>query len=165
MDSESALRRAKHPRTILAGPYGHPFHPLLVTIPIGAWTASIVFDIAAGATGDVAFASGATWLIGIGLVGAMLAAAAGLMDLAALNRGTRARHIALTHMSLNLAVIVLFAIGFAIRLSDAVSIVGVVLSVVALLLLAASGFLGGELVFRHGVRVADETTQRKAFEH
>jgi uncharacterized membrane protein len=30
----------------LAGPYRHPFHPLLVTVPIGAWTASLVSDLA-----------------------------------------------------------------------------------------------------------------------
>ena len=29
--------RAKRPVTVLAGPYGHPFHPILVTVPIGAW--------------------------------------------------------------------------------------------------------------------------------
>jgi hypothetical protein len=38
---------AKQPRTVLAGPYGHPFHPILVTVPIGAWVASVVFDIVA----------------------------------------------------------------------------------------------------------------------
>jgi len=31
----------KRPRTVLAGPYGHPFHPILVTVPIGAWIASL----------------------------------------------------------------------------------------------------------------------------
>ena len=31
------MRQAKQPVTVLAGPYGHPFHPILVTVPIGAW--------------------------------------------------------------------------------------------------------------------------------
>ena len=40
--------RAKQPvSSMLAGPYGHPFHPILVTVPIGAWLCSLVFDIAA----------------------------------------------------------------------------------------------------------------------
>ena len=43
----SELQRAKQPRTALAGPYGHPFHPMLVTLPIGAWVSSLVFDIIA----------------------------------------------------------------------------------------------------------------------
>ena len=32
--------RAKRPASPVAGPYGHPFHPILVTIPIGSWVAS-----------------------------------------------------------------------------------------------------------------------------
>ena len=43
-------QQAKHPVSLMAGPYGHPFHPILVTIPIGAWTASLVFDIASHVT-------------------------------------------------------------------------------------------------------------------
>jgi len=39
-------QQAKHPVTVLAGPYGHPFRPIPVTVPIGARTASLVFDIA-----------------------------------------------------------------------------------------------------------------------
>jgi hypothetical protein len=37
---------AKHPVSRLAGPYGHPLHPIRVTVPIGAWVASFVFDLA-----------------------------------------------------------------------------------------------------------------------
>ena len=40
------LGEAKQPVSRLAGPYGHPFHPILVTVPIGAWVASFVFDLA-----------------------------------------------------------------------------------------------------------------------
>jgi uncharacterized membrane protein len=41
------MRQAKQPvSAALAGPYGHPLHPLLVTVPIGAWLASLVFDVA-----------------------------------------------------------------------------------------------------------------------
>lgn len=34
--------------SLLAGPYGHPLHPVLVTVPIGAWVASFVAPVAAG---------------------------------------------------------------------------------------------------------------------
>ena len=41
------VEHAKRPvSAALAGPYGHPFHPILVTVPIGAWVCSLVFDIA-----------------------------------------------------------------------------------------------------------------------
>jgi uncharacterized membrane protein len=112
-------------------------------------------------------AGGALWLIGIGLVGAVLAAIVGLIDLSGIASGTRARKIALTHMAINLSVVVLFIVSFAIRLGagyDPVNVAGIVVSVLALLLLGVSGFLGGELAYRYGVRVADEQTQRAGFE-
>lgn len=40
------LNAGKRPVSMLAGPYGHPIHPILVTVPIGAWVAALVFDIA-----------------------------------------------------------------------------------------------------------------------
>jgi uncharacterized membrane protein len=166
MATESAHAASKRPRSILAGPYGHPFHALLVTIPIGTWTASLVFDIVAIVGDDPeAFAQGARWLIGIGLIGAVLAAVAGFLDYSVLVAGTRAKRVALIHMLINLTVILLLTIGFFVRLGvEGVSVAGVVLSVLSLLLLGVSGFLGGELAYRFGVRVADEKTQREAFE-
>jgi uncharacterized membrane protein len=164
--ADSPLRRAKRPRSILAGPYGHPFHATVITIPIGAWTSSIVFDILAlcGLEPE-AFALAAQWLVAIGIVGALLAAFFGLMDLSTLTKGTKARRIALTHMTFNTVAILLFVVSFIIRLgqSGEVSVAGFVLSVIALLAVGVSGFLGGELSYRYGVRVADEETQQRGF--
>ena len=162
------LHRAKHPKTILAGPYGHPYHPILVTIPIGVWIASVVFDIVALASAEeeAVFAEGAYWLIGIGIIGAVLAAVFGLMDLLVIPRGTRAFRTGLTHMTLNLAVVVLFVVDFAVRASqgyEEFSTVGFILSLVALALLTVSGTLGGKLAYHYGIRVADEQTQSEGF--
>ena len=164
-NSEAALRAAKRPRSALAGPYGHPFHPLLVTIPIGTWVASLVFDIVGAVTGEWGvFATAAQWLIGIGIIGAILAAVLGLLDYSKLTPKTKAHRIATIHMVINLVVVALFAIGWLLRAAvpGEPSAAGIVISVIALLGLSVSGFLGGELVFRHGVRVADEETQRSA---
>lgn len=165
--NDSAQYRAKRPRTILAGPYGHPFHAVLITVPIGAWTASLVFDVVAFFSADrEAFTRGALWLVGIGVVGALLAAAVGLMDLATLTTGTKARRIALGHMVLNLTAIVLFTVSFLIRSAagfDEVSVAGFVVSVIAFALVGLSGFLGGELAYHYGVRVADEKTQADGY--
>jgi uncharacterized membrane protein len=162
------LDRAKHPKTVLAGPYGHPFHPVLVTVPIGAWVASIVFDIVALARADdkAAFAEGAYWLIGIGIVGAVLAALFGLIDLLTIPRGTKAFRTGLTHMALNLTIVVLFVIDFVVRASQGskqASTVGFILSLIALALLGVSGWLGGKLAYHYGVRVASEDTQSEGF--
>lgn len=165
--ASTPMHRAKHPRTILAGPYGHPFHPVLITIPIGAWVASFVFDLAA-TFGDQpsVFAEGASWLIAIGILGALAAAVFGLMDLSAIPRGTKAFSTGLVHMTLNLIVVALYAVGFVLRRAqgyDEVSGTALTLSIVALVLLGASGWLGGVLAYHYGVRVADEDKQAEGF--
>src|SRR3954451_14053703 len=93
------VRRAKEPVTALAGPYGHPFHPILVTVPIGAWVSSLVFDIVSRTSDDSAvFARVAYWLIAIGMVGALAAAIFGFLDLFAIPTRTVAFKTALAHM-------------------------------------------------------------------
>lgn len=164
---ESGMEQAKRPVTGLAGPYGHPLHPALVAVPIGAWIASFVFDLASHLVRDPGFlAEGARWLIGLGVLGALAAATVGFLDLFAIPTGTRAFRTALVHMGLNLAVTAAYAIGFAIRGAHPVAPVPVgplVLSGVALVALTVSGYLGGELAYRYGVRVADEATQQRGY--
>lgn len=167
MDKHTPLQAAKRPRTPLAGPYGHPFHPILVTIPIGTWVASIIFDILGGISDDpTAFVTGAQALIAIGIIGALLAAVFGFLDFLMIAAGTRAKATAVTHMSLNLGVVVLFIVNYFVRAGaahDEVSVLGVVLSVIGLAVLAVSGWLGGKLAYHYGVRVADEQTQQEGF--
>ena len=168
MSENTPQQRAKRPRTVLAGPYGHPFHPILVTIPIGAWVASLVFDIIGLISEDPEPYIRAAWiLIVIGLAGAVLAAIWGFIDYLQLGHGTPARRTATIHMTLNLTVTALFVINLLVRLSaeddDEVSIWGFILSLVGLAALGVSGWLGGKLAYRYGVRVADERTQLEGF--
>jgi uncharacterized membrane protein len=167
VDDNTPLHRAKHPRTVIAGPYGHPFHPILVTIPIGAWIASLVFDlIGLGVDDPSAFALGAQVLIAIGVIGALLAAVFGFIDFLGIAAGTPARQTALLHLSLNLGAVVLFAVNYFVRAAsdhDQVNIVGLVLTIIGLAAISVSGWLGGKLAYRYGVRVADESTQAEGF--
>ncbi|MFC4907022.1 DUF2231 domain-containing protein [Actinomadura gamaensis] len=167
---ERAPERAKEPVTVLAGPYGHPVHPIFVTVPIGAWAASLVFDIASHvvARGDF-LVRGSQWLVAVGVIGALVAASVGFLDLFAIPPGTSAFRTGLVHMALNLAVTAGYAAGFGWRLADRhhhASSVGpgpIALSVVCLAALAVSGYLGGKLAYHYGVRVADEDTQARGF--
>lgn len=161
-------QRTKRPTTIAAGPYGHPIHPILVPLPIGAWIASLVFDVVSRTAGEAdVFVKSSFWLIGLGILGALAAAVFGLMDLIAIPRGTKAFTTGLTHMVLNLIVVGLYVVNFAIRRGQLdetpVEVIPLVLSVVAVVLLAVSGWLGGHLAYRYGIRVADEETQAEAF--
>jgi uncharacterized membrane protein len=160
--------RAKQPvSAALAGPYGHPFHPILVTVPIGAWVCSLVFDIASlMADPPEAFGTGARWLIGIGIVGALAAATVGFLDFFAIPAGTPAHRTARTHMLLNLAITVGFAVDLAWRLGADDTVAGagpLALSVVCLAALGISGSLGGKLAYRYGVRVVADSVQSDGF--
>jgi uncharacterized membrane protein len=153
----------------LAGPYGHPFHPILVTVPIGAWICSLVFDIGSHAAGTGRpFAQSSMWLIAIGVVGALVAAAVGLLDLLAIPRGTLAFRTGLTHAGLNVLVLAGYVVNFLWRHSGYDTVAAVpagqlVLSAITLAVLSVSGSLGGTLAYRYGVRVADERTQASGF--
>jgi|SRR5438270_3967488 len=166
---EEAAQAAKRPVTGLAGPYGHPFHPILVTVPIGAWVVAFIFDLISRASNEpYVYTRGASWLMIIGIIGALAAATFGFLDLLGIPTGTRAWRTGLLHMGLNLGVVALEAIGYAARhgrLHDpAGTPVGlIVLAGVALVLLAGSGWLGGKLAYRYGVRVVDEATQSDGF--
>ncbi|HET6949757.1 MAG TPA: DUF2231 domain-containing protein [Acidimicrobiales bacterium] len=165
----AALHDAKRPVTIVAGPYGHPFHPILVTVPIGAWVVSIVFDLASRWSGEPeVFVKGSFWLIAAGIVGALAAAVFGLLDLLAISRATPAFRTGLAHMALNVTVVALFAVSFALRRDHLdegdVTVAAFACSAAALVLLGVSGWLGGKLAYRYGVRVADESAQVEGYD-
>lgn len=162
--------QAKQPvSAALAGPYGHPFHPILVTVPIGAWAAGLVFDIASHLVKEPEFLSrGAMWLIALGVIGALAAAMVGFLDLFAIPTGTRAFRVGLVHMTLNLLVTAAYLGNFLWRHagggpSGSVAAGPLALNAAAFAVLGVSGWLGGKLSYRYGVRVADEVTQSEGF--
>jgi uncharacterized membrane protein len=163
------LYEAKRPMTVLAGRYGHPLHPILVTVPVGAWIASLVFDLASRMVAGPGFLSrGSEWLIAIGLIGALGAAGAGMLDFYVIPTKTRAYRTVVTHMSLNLVVIAAFGFDLVWRLGQyhhpgPVPPAQLALSAAGLAFLAVSGHLGGKLAYRYGVRVADEKTQAQGY--
>jgi uncharacterized membrane protein len=119
-------------------------------------------------TGRPGFLSqGSEWLIGIGVVGATAAAVIGFLDLIAIPTGTSAFRVGLVHMTLNLAVTIGYIANFVWRHSTyadgaAVSL-GPLLLVISLAALGVSGYLGGMLSYRYGVRVASESVQADGF--
>src|SRR5512140_1702791 len=59
---------------------GHPLHPVLTDVPIGAWMTAAALDVASAANGDEGLARAADFAVGVGLAGAAGAAVTGLTD-------------------------------------------------------------------------------------
>jgi uncharacterized membrane protein len=168
------LQQIKEPATPLAGPYGHPFHPIAVTLPIGTWAASLIFDLASQRSDEPrVFARGSAELVKTGLAGAGFAAFLGFLDYLKIPKKTVAGVTATTHLALNVTAMALYLLNLAQRekrlradetRDAAVAGNEIGLSLLALALLGASGWLGGMLSYQFGVRVADERTQAQGLQ-
>jgi uncharacterized membrane protein len=137
---------------------GHPLHPILITLPIGLFVATLLFDLIFWRTGTETWATGALWLLGAGLIAAALAAVAGLIDFLGDPR-IRAIGDAWQHAIGNVILVLVQLFSFYQRYrygTSAVVPLGLSLSVVAVCIMGFTGWKGGELVFRHRVAVYDE---------
>lgn len=149
-------------RSALTGPEGHPFHPFVATVPIGAFVSSLIFDLLTHtrAGGLPYLVDGAFWLIGVGLIGALIAAVFGTLDLLAIPRASPPFRTALIHVALNVVAAILFIVSYMWRAGDHVELdktrwgqLG--LSAVAVAVLIGAVWLGQKLTYHHGVRVTD----------
>jgi uncharacterized membrane protein len=132
----------------------HPIHPMLVTIPIGLWVFSLVCDIVYRfGGGNPNWELVALYTMIGGIVGALLAAVPGFIDMLSLPRPVK--RIALIHMAINLTVVALYAVNAGLR-RDGVPDSAIWLSFIGVGLLAVSGWLGGHMVYVHGVAVEPE---------
>lgn len=136
---------------------GHPIHPMLVPFPITCFIGAFVTDIAYWRTADMQWANFSVWLITAGLITGALAAIAGLTDFFS-SRRIRALRAAWFHGAGNGLALILSLFNVFVHSRDAYTSVvptGLILSGLVALILIMTGWLGGELVFRHRVAVAD----------
>jgi uncharacterized membrane protein len=135
---------------------GHPIHPMLVPIPIVCFMGALVTDITYWVTAEMMWADFSSWLLIVGLIFGVLAALAGLTDFLG-NRFIRSLAPAWPHLLGNLVVLILALFNTLIHTRDAwTSVVpmGLVLSIVTVLILPVTGWLGWALVYRHRVGVS-----------
>lgn len=131
----------------------HPLHPMLVALPIGLWVFAAVGDVIHAVNADAAWRTVATYCIGGGIVGALLAAAPGLVDYFSIDEA-RMKRIANLHLAVNLGAVVVFGINLWLRFRLPVeSPLPLVLSVIGVLGIGFGGWLGGEMVYVKGMAV------------
>jgi uncharacterized membrane protein len=136
---------------------GHPIHPMVVPIAIGGFILSFVFDIVCLATGNMdPWATVAFYTMIGGIVGALIAAVFGFTDYASLE-DVHIKHTASMHMALNLTIVILYIVNAWFRHGNPASLRGpMLLSLLCLILLGISGWLGGHMVYVAGVGVNPE---------
>jgi nitrite reductase/ring-hydroxylating ferredoxin subunit/uncharacterized membrane protein len=123
---------------------GHPLHPAITDVPIGAFFVALVLDL----SGQRAAATAA---IGVGIVFMLLAALAGYADYIDLEG--RTQRFGTIHSSLMLVALVFYLVSFVIRLGASPSSAEVWLSVIGFLIVITSAYVGGELVYNLGTQV------------
>lgn len=132
-------------RDVLHGVWlGHPLHPALVQVPLGAWTATAVLDLLPGQR------RGATVLVAIGTFGAVPAVVAGMNDWASLSQAQR--RVGLVHALANTIGLALYGGSLAARLSGRHGI-GRILGWAGLSAASGGSFLGGHLAYKMGAGV------------
>lgn len=143
---------------------GHPIHPMLIPLPITLFVLALLTDVVYVAVGDAVWATASEWLLWTGVAAGALAAVPGAVDFFTRER-IRRHPTAQQHAIGNTLAILLTAVNAWLRMGpagDAVLPYGIVLSAVVVLIIAYTGWLGGEMSYRHlfganpGVRVEDE---------
>ncbi|WP_414541416.1 DUF2231 domain-containing protein [Nostoc sp. CCY0012] len=141
---------------------GHPLHPLTVMFPIAFLAGALGSDVGYWLTNDFFWARASLWLIGLGLLGGVVAAITGMSDFLRIER-VRKRTAGWTHMILNVAILLLTAFNFILRLGNADARIlpwGLLISLVVGTLTSVSGWFGAELSYRHKIGVVGAGSRR-----
>ena len=126
---------------------GHSLHPMLVPFPIACFVGALVCDML-GTADQTFWFRASEYLLGAGIVMALLAAVMGFTDFLGDAR-TRALSIAWFHFLGNLIVVLIEAFNWYRRYSGGtLDSTGIVLSVIAVLLTLVTGWFGWQMTLR-----------------
>jgi uncharacterized membrane protein len=137
---------------------GHPLHPMIVPFPIAFFTATLVCDLVFWANGNPLWETATIWLLGAGIILALIAALGGITDLLG-DRRIRALPAVWWHFGGNLVLVAIEAVNWLLREEPDMPAVlpwGVVLSIIAVALMLFTGWKGGQLVYLHRVGIAED---------
>jgi uncharacterized membrane protein/nitrite reductase/ring-hydroxylating ferredoxin subunit len=134
----------------------HPIHPMLVAFPVGLWISSLIFDLLAVASNNIFLAIAGFYALIGGCVGAALAAVPGVIDLfSVVPPNSSGRNRGYIHGTLNVLALLLF-IFIVVRRGDPMMRpdgTSLALSLLGVVVIGISGWLGGTLVYRNQIGV------------
>jgi uncharacterized membrane protein len=138
---------------------GHPVHPMIIPFPLALWTTSFATDLLFYVTRSSVLPLISKYLLAAGCIGALVAAVPGIIDWLSIKH-PGVKRIATWHGRLNIIALLIFAGSLYLRMKSGgaewVSYgmkIPFLLSLVGVILIAISGWLGGSLSFEHGVGV------------
>lgn len=152
-----------------ASVFGHPLHTILVALPIGLAIWALLSDVIYAVSDNMTWYDMAMWT-GIGFaVTAVIAALPGFVDYLTVAIKSDSRNMATVHMLSNLIVVALFIVAAALAWDEAATAGGrltavIVLHAAGVGLLALSGWLGGEMVYRRHIGVIPDDGEVEAAE-
>ena len=142
----------------LTRPFGRPIHPLLGSIAVGCWAASLAFDAVSRVSDtEFVYVRGAYLLTALGVAAAVVASLVGLSEILRVERDTDAFRTGVRHLLAMDVALVLFTVSFLVRRTaefrfhDPTSPVATGLTVVGLLALGLGLWHGSRLVHVFGV--------------
>jgi uncharacterized membrane protein len=130
-----------------SGTSSRAIHALLVPFPIAFFVIALLSDIAFSSTGIGGFAAASLWLIGAGLISAMLAGIAGVFDFVYSHRPLRLNDVRF-HAAATVGLVILQCLNFFLRQADPATGIlpqGLLLSVLSVLLMLVIGWMGRRL--------------------
>ena len=138
-------------------PVNRPTHVMLVHFPIAFYFAVLGLDILSKVGTFPAAPIAATWLLLGAFAATAGAAITGLVDRSTMPPGSRSRKKANQHLVVQLAAAAIFIVDFAIRWPNRhdleASMGWIVLEAIGVLMVSIGADLGGQLVYKMGVRV------------
>ena len=129
---------------------GHPIHPVLTDVPLGAWSGTLVLDMAWLGNEDEGVARSSDLSLLLGILGATGAAVTGVTDWSDLYDTDR--RVGFLHGLLNGSILLTNIVSLIMRLTGKRK-AGVYLSTAGYAVSLFSAYLGGELVFAKGIGV------------
>ena len=127
-----------------------PLHPALTDVPVGSWTAALIFDGLDAATGSRAMKNAADASLVVGVVGALAAATTGLSDWRYLSGGSRRMGVA--HGLLNTITLLLSVVSLVLRATGRRN-AGRLAFLAGYSASGAAAHIGGELSYNYALRV------------
>jgi uncharacterized membrane protein len=130
---------------------GHPLHPMVIPFPIAFLTGALITDLLFWFTARAFWAETSFWLIITGLVIAVLTPGLGLVDFLTIERA-RVHKAGWFHALGNGIAVVVGIVNLLMRWADPAAAViwrGIMLSGLTAVVLAISGWFGGELAYRY----------------